>query len=63
MGITEVLTIIFVVLKLTGRIDWSWWIVCLPEIIVVALYLGVFIWDVVERIMYNGAIRKWRRGK
>ncbi len=63
MGITELLTIFFVVLKLTGRIDWSWWIVCLPEIFVVALYLGVFIWDIVERIMYNGAIRKWRRGK
>ena len=33
MGIFEVLTIIFVVLKLLGVIAWSWWVVLLPLII------------------------------
>ena len=33
MGIAEVLTIVFVVLKLIGVIAWSWWIVLLPSII------------------------------
>lgn len=37
MGLAEVLTITFVVLKLTGVIDWSWWLVFLPEIIVLVL--------------------------
>lgn len=32
MGFTEVLTLIFVVLKLTGVIDWSWWLVFTPSI-------------------------------
>ena len=39
MGFTELLTIVFVVLKLIGTIDWSWWIVLLPEIIAAVFYL------------------------
>ena len=33
MGFTEILTIIFVLLKVFGVISWSWWLVFLPEII------------------------------
>lgn len=43
MGITEILTIIFVVLKLIGKIDWSWWLVLLPEILAAVGYVVVFI--------------------
>lgn len=43
MGFTEVLTIIFVVLKLIGKIDWSWWLVLLPEILAGACYVVLFI--------------------
>lgn len=39
MGLCEILTIVFVVLKLCGVIGWSWWLVLLPEIIVVGLYI------------------------
>ena len=39
MGFAEVLTIVFVVLKLTGYIGWEWWQVLLPEIIAVAIYI------------------------
>ena len=42
MGFTEVLTIIFIVLKLLGVIDWNWFLVLLPEIIAVVFYM-VFI--------------------
>lgn len=41
MGFTEVLTIVFVVLKLIGTIDWSWWLVLLPEIIAMVFYIVV----------------------
>lgn len=41
MGILEVLTIIFVVCKLVGVIDWSWWLVLLPEIIAVGITVGI----------------------
>lgn len=39
MGIAEILTIIFVVLKLVGVISWSWWVVFLPLIIALGLYV------------------------
>ena len=39
MGVIEVLTIVFVVLKLVGVINWSWWLVLLPEIIAVVVYV------------------------
>ena len=43
MGLAELLTIIFVLLKVFDVVSWSWWIVFLPEIIAVALYVLVFI--------------------
>jgi hypothetical protein len=43
MGFLEVLTTVFIVLKLTGVIDWSWFLVLLPEIIAVGLYVFWFI--------------------
>lgn len=39
VGILEILTLIFIVLKLCGVIAWSWWFVLLPEIIAFALYI------------------------
>ena len=41
MGFLEILTVVFVVLKLTGNIDWSWWLVLLPEIVAVFLYFVI----------------------
>ncbi len=43
MGFTEVLTIIFVLLKVFGVISWSWWIVFAPEIIALVLYVALVI--------------------
>lgn len=37
------LTVVFIVLKLTHVIDWSWWLVCLPEIIEVGIGLLWFL--------------------
>ena len=41
MGLTEILTVVFIVLKLTGVIDWSWWLVLLPELLAIGLYVIV----------------------
>lgn len=38
MGFTEALTLVFIILKLIGVIDWSWWLVLLPEIIALTFY-------------------------
>ena len=47
LGFCNVLTIVFVIAKLTGYVNWSWWIVFLPTIAGLGLQLlilfGVFI--------------------
>lgn len=43
MGFTELLTVVFIVLKLIGVISWSWFLVLLPEIIAVVFYLILLI--------------------
>ena len=48
MGFLEVLTIIFILLKVFGVVSWSWWLVLLPEIIAVALYVIIFVIQVVS---------------
>lgn len=42
-GVLEVLAIVFVVLKLTGIITWSWWIVLAPVLIPLAILLICFL--------------------
>ena len=42
-GVLEVLAIVFVVLKLTGIVTWSWWIVLAPVLIPLAILLICFL--------------------
>lgn len=39
VGLGSLLTVVFVALKLTHVIDWSWWCVVLPTLIEIALGL------------------------
>lgn len=39
MGILEILTLIFVVAKIGGYIDWSWWLVFAPMYPALVLYI------------------------
>jgi hypothetical protein len=41
MGFLEVITVVFVVAKLMGVIDWSWWLVLLPTLIEGALVIVI----------------------
>lgn len=66
MGITELLTVAFVVLKLLGKIEWPWWQVLLPEIIAVAIYLAIFLWGLFDSLSFRRQISrpfKQKRGK
>ena len=58
MGFTEVLTIIFIVLEILGKIDWSWFLVLLPEIIAVAIYIILCIAVVVQNCRINKSINR-----
>ena len=51
IGFTGLLTIVFVVLKLLGKIDWSWWWVLSPlwitaalVAVLVAILVAVQVW-------------------
>lgn len=62
IGFFGLLTIAFVVLKLTGFINWSWWLVLLPlygPIIFGLLILAIFLLFVVIK----GAIKQRRWNK
>lgn len=48
MGFTEVLTIVFIVLKLIAIINWSWILVLLPEIIMIVIYIIVILITVIR---------------
>lgn len=58
MGITEVLTIVFVILKLCGVIDWNWFFVLLPEIIAVGLYVLLSILAAAQSISIGHQLNK-----
>jgi hypothetical protein len=57
VGILELLTIIFVVLKIVGTIDWSWWLVLLPEIIAIVLYVA---WGILSVALVIAGVRKFK---
>lgn len=53
--LSTVLTIILALLKLSGVITWSWWIVLSPIILVILIWfltgLGIIIFNTVEKII------------
>lgn len=54
MGFTEVLTILFIALKLLGVISWSWWLVLLPEILAFVVYAIM----VISAVVVNTKVKK-----
>jgi len=52
VGFTGLLTIVFIVLKLVGAIDWSWWWVLSPVWISAILYL-IFLVVLIMGLWHN----------
>lgn len=50
IGFVGLLTIVFIVLKLLGKITWSWWWVLSPlwisAALVVVIFLGIILWAI-----------------
>lgn len=53
MGFPEILTVVFVLLKVFDVIAWSWWLVFLPTIIDAVICLAILIGYLVF------VIRRW----
>lgn len=58
MGFTEILTIIFIFLKVFEVIDWSWWLVLLPEIISAGVYVCFIAFYVIFGIVSGRSVKK-----
>ena len=65
IGFTGLLTIVFITLKLTHFIDWSWWWVLSPLWISFSLFMGVLliagIWAIL--IVWLNSVSKNKRIK
>lgn len=61
IGFVGVLTIVFVVLKLTDNIDWSWWWVLSP--IWISALIAIAIFTLVFFVFLGSDIRRDRRKK
>ena len=58
MGIAEVLTIVFVLLKVTDIIAWSWWLVLLPTIISFSFYAFILAVKLIIVLVAVVAVKK-----
>lgn len=62
IGFTGVLTIVFVVLKLTHTIDWSWWWILAPIWIPLGIFLiGLIIFIIIQVTAAVYARRKLKK--
>ena len=48
VGILDVVQIVFIILKLCGVINWSWWVVLLPLWVTVAIGGVVIVWALLD---------------
>lgn len=54
IGFPELLTVVFIVLKLLGIINWSWWLVLAPlwiSLVIVLVMLMIFV--IIKRKEYE----------
>ena len=61
MGFLEVLTLIFIVLKLIGKIDWTWLTVFSPMIFAFSMYILMLIGFIVMSVKSGRKIRIKRK--
>lgn len=58
MGFLEVLTLIFIVLKLMGTIDWSWLTVFSPMILAFCIYFLMLIGFIVVSVKSDKKLKR-----
>lgn len=67
LGIASVLTIVFIVLKLVGTINWSWWWVLSPILIDIGLsiiiLIGCAFYMAHEDKKYDSSTKKGKQDK
>jgi hypothetical protein len=54
LGLTTIVFLVFLILKLTDNIDWSWWWVFSPFWIPVVLVISIFVITIFVSLLYIG---------
>lgn len=54
LGLTTIVFLVFLILKLTDNIDWSWWWVFSPFWIPLVLVISAFIITIFVSLLYIG---------
>jgi len=47
LDLIDILQVLFIYLKLTGQINWSWWLVLSP---IIAIIVGYIVYRVIESV-------------
>jgi predicted tellurium resistance membrane protein TerC len=58
IGFVGLLTILFIGLKLTGNVSWSWWWVLSPLWISALSSIGVIVFIVLAAVAFNEVIKR-----
>lgn len=63
IGFFGLLSIVFITLKLTGYIDWSWWLVLSPIWVVIAILILIIVLAAVVGVLTDRPVRFYVRKK
>lgn len=58
ISVFALLGIVFLILKLVGVIDWSWWLVLLPFYAGLGLFIAIILLYLTVKIVHNIFIKK-----
>lgn len=50
IGFLQLLTVVFITLKLTGFIAWPWWLVLMPLFLSIALLFLIFLFLILREV-------------
>ena len=53
LGFLDALQIVFIVLKLTHVIDWSWWLVLIPLWVTATMVVGLLVYAAIVYYKYK----------
>lgn len=52
MSLMQLVFIVFLILKLIGQVDWSWWWIASPLIVELSIQVAMLIWKEVDPVSF-----------
>ena len=61
MNLFSMLTVVFIVLKLTDVIDWSWWLVVSPTLFTITMFIVIIVIAAISETRRDKRFDDWKR--